>query len=299
MDSAVHVQNVSADFYNADKFRDEPTLSSGIAKLICNESPLHAWTAHPKLNPHYKPEDTKERDFGTILHALLLQGENRAHIIQATNDRGEPVTDYRTASATQERQAARLARYVPILKCDWQRVEPMLVACRRQLAIHKDAKNAFTNGAPEQTLLWREDNGVWCRARLDWLHADLSYFDDYKSRNGSANPDQLERTMLAEGWDIQEAFYRRGIEKVFPEARNPIGRFIAQETSEPYALAVVTPGPDVRMMADKRVQQAIEMFGECLRTGCWPGYDTKTRVTSLPVWMEKQLIEKELRGVGL
>lgn len=282
--------DITAEQYHADQVGDRPSLSSGIAKLICTQSALHAWCAHPKLNPNWTADDSKERDFGTIVHALLLQGENVAAILD--------FDDYKKEAAREARAAARSSRKVPILRKDWQRVEPMLQACRIQLAAHKDAKNAFTNGAPEVTLKWTEDNGVLCRARLDWLHADLRFFDDYKSRNGSANPDALEKTMLAESWDLQEAFYRRGIQKCYPDS-NPVGRFIAQETSEPYALSVVQPGPDVRMMADKRIQQAIEIFGECLRTGKWPGYETKTRVTSLPVWMEKQLLEKEMRGISV
>ena len=65
----------------------------------------------------------------------------------------------------------------------------MIERCHEQLAQHKEASNAFTEGKPEQTIIWREDNGIWCRARLDWLHDSHLIIDDYKSTGRSVAPD--------------------------------------------------------------------------------------------------------------
>lgn len=275
--------------YHSESLWKVPMLSSSIAKLICNDSQLHAWAAHPKLNPNFKPEESKERDFGTIAHALLLQGENRAHLIQAA--------DYRTKAAKEERDAARAAGEVPILQCDWERIQPMILAGRRQLAAHKDAKNAFTNGKPERTLVWREPNGVFCKARLDWLHDDHRFIDDLKTRNATANPESLSRTMFTEGWDIQAAFYIRGVQMLDPLCV-PQFRFVCLETYEPFALSVVSLDNGALMMAERRVLQAIETFGKCLASNSWPGYPDRTCYSTLPAYLENIWLEKEMKEIG-
>ena len=56
--------------YHADPC-PEPSLSSSIIRLLCSASPLHAWTAHPRLNAAYVAEESDRFDVGTAAHALL------------------------------------------------------------------------------------------------------------------------------------------------------------------------------------------------------------------------------------
>ena len=221
---------------------------------------------------------------------MLLQGESRAHIVMATNKDGEIVSNWQTKAAKQERDEARTAGKVPILQCQWGAVQGMVAAARAQLAQHKEASNAFTAGKPEQSLVWREDNGVWCRARVDWLHDSRLILDDYKSTGRDASPDTISRNVI-DDWEIQEAFYRRGLKKL--TGNDAQFRFICQENTEPYALSVVGFGPDYQWMGDSKVEYAIRVFGKCLKSGSWPGYPDRVCFPILPKWAEDAWLAKE------
>ena len=105
----------------------------------------------------------------------------------------------------------------------------------------------FTNGLPEQTLVWIEQlpddpsADVWCRARLDWLRPGA--IDDYKSTSATANPETWTRTMFSAGFDLQAAWYLRGLRQL-TDLDDAIFRFAVQETYPPYALSVIALGPD-------------------------------------------------------
>ena len=65
--------------YHADVGSPVPSLSSSIANVLISRSPLHAWMAHPRLNPDWRPEPWNKRlDFGTFAHKLLLEGNEDA-----------------------------------------------------------------------------------------------------------------------------------------------------------------------------------------------------------------------------
>lgn len=276
---------ISADEYHADQVgADVPCLSFSIAKLLCNDTPAHAWWAHPKLNPNWEPKDTAAMDVGRIAHALLLEGVSVAEILD--------FPDWRTNAAKEARDLARSLRKIPILAKDWPPIQAMVAAAREQLASHKEASDAFTSGNAEQTIIWEED-GVRCKSRLDWLHDDHRHIDDLKTSGVTANPSDLSRTMFSQGWDIQAAMYIRGLRAADPKC-NPTFRFIVVENYPPYALSVIGVGPDALMIGEKKVQWAIDKWRECLTSNQWPGYPRRICYPELPSYLENQWLEKEM-----
>ena len=224
-------------------------------------------------------------DTGAIAHALLLEGENIAVVIDAP--------DYRTKAAREARDAARAAGKVPIKIAQMSPIEDMLTALREQLAAHKDAHNAFSDGWPETTLVWQEpSNGVWCRARLDWLHKSHACVDDYKTTGGSASPDVLTRKVFTDGWDVQAAFYLRGLRMLDPECE-PKFRFVVQETERPFGVCVIGLNEHALECAARKVDYAINEWGHCLRHDQWPGYTNRTAIVELPQFEEQRWLAKE------
>lgn len=271
--------------YHADP-APQPSLSSGIAKVLLSRSPRHAWMQHPRLNPAYREERDTKFDIGKAAHALLLQGEVAVEHIDAE--------DYRTKAAQQARDAAYAAGKIPLLPAQWHDVKAMVAAARAQLAAHKEAADAFTNGKPEQTLIWQE-GGIWCRARLDWLPNGGVTFYDYKTTSSSANPDVWTRTAYDGEHDLQVALYRRGIRAVLGIAE-PRFRFVVQETEPPYALSVIELSPAAIDYADKRIREAIEIWRRCLETDTWPGYPAHIAYIDPPAWHEQRWAGRELRA---
>lgn len=279
------IYTIPADDYHADPCV-VPSLSSSVAKLLCMDSPLHAWTAHPRLNSEAVDEEKTVMDIGTIAHSLLLEGESKAVVLD--------FDDYRTKASKEYRDAARREGRVPILSKHWGRVQAMIRSASEQLAQHKDARDAFTNGKPEQTLIWEED-GVWLRARLDWLHDSFLAIDDYKSTSATANPEVISRTLFNNGWDIQCALYRRGVKAL--TGKDAAFRFVVQETAPPYALTVLSLAPDALTIGEKKVMYAIDLWRKCCEEDEWPGYPTRTCYAELPAWEESRWLAKELETV--
>jgi PDDEXK-like domain of unknown function (DUF3799) len=283
--------DLDAASYHRDELDDgRPSLSASLAKILIGQSPAHAWTAHPRLNPDFKPEDAQKFDRGTASHQLLLEDdESRWAIVP------EIYTNWKTNAAKEVRDTAREYGQIPLLASTAAEIRTMVHAARLQLAINEADPKPFTNGKPEQVIAW-EENGILCRALIDWLHDDWLTLDDYKT-TAVANPDQwTKRTLFDIGADVQAEFYGRGVEAI--TGKRPEFRFIVQETSAPYQLSVVGLGPDVMALAKKKVDRAIDLWARCLRNDAWPGYPTRVCWAELPAWEETRWLEKEMRDAA-
>lgn len=265
--------SMDAADYHADP-AVAPSLSSSVLKILLNQSPAHARVAHPRLNPDFEVTNDKKFDLGTVAHELLLEGETAIRVVEAD--------DWRTAAAKEERDLAYADGLTPLLAKDWARVEAMAQAATRQLEMFDLNPMPLASGKPEQVLLWEED-GVWCRARYDWLHDNLSAVDDLKTTAVSANPAAWSKTMLGMGAELQAAFYLRGLRKAL--GAEAAWRFIVQENYPPYALSVVELSPDLLAHAGAKVDRAIDLWRRCLADNHWPSYSRELGVIELPGWI--------------
>ncbi len=273
--------NVHADVYHADA-----ALSSGIAKLLVERSPAHAWTAHPKLNPAWQPEFDDKFDIGTAAHKLMLEGENC--IVEGD------YKDWRTKEAQDFKQEARRLGQIALLIPQATRVREMVEKAKMQLAGFYPDFAFFLGGKPEQTLVWKDDHGVFCRARVDWLHDATMCVDDYKTTSASADPRKWDRTMYGMGADMQVAFYLRGLRKItdgLPK-NDSDWRFVVQECYAPYALSAVTLAPSAMAIANDKVQKAIDTWALCIERDFWPAYPPKVASIEVPTWEELRWLEK-------
>ena len=281
------VIELPADAYHADPC-DTPSLSRSVAHLLCTSSPKHAWTAHPKLNPDYQSAEKEAFDIGTAAHALLLEGETGVIVVDAD--------DWRTKAAREQRDDARANGQTPLLAKHWTSVQAMVAAAQHQLDHIDVAPGMFCDGKPEQSIIWQEPNGVMCRARLDWLHDDLTAIDDYKTTSRTANPEQWSRSMFSSGYDLQVAFYQRGIRQM--TGHETTFRFCVQETFPPYALAVFQLGPDALTLAEAKVEYAIAKWKQCLDTNDWPAYPLQVCHVEMPPWEELRWHDREMRDAA-
>ena len=279
------VYEIAAADYHADCCV-APSLSASIAGTLLNESPRHAWQAHPRLNPDYEAKTHTQFDIGTAAHALLLENKNVVQIIEAD--------DYRTKAAREAKDEAYAAGRTPLLPKQFDNVSAMVEAARAQLAVHHEGANIFVpgKGKAEQTLIW-QDGDVWCRCRPDWLPADGPFIYDYKTTAGSASPDVWTRRLF-EGPDMQQAFYRRGAQAVLG-IQNPRFRFIVQETTPPYALVIMELSPAASELPKRRAEEAITLWGRCLAEDRWPGYPGLVHYVDTPPWVANRWQDDDMR----
>jgi len=281
--------DISADDYHADRIDDDrPCLSKSIIQILLTKSAAHARAAHPRLNPDLERSNEKKYDVGTAAHKLFLEGDN-ASIVVVDSDA------WRTNAAKEARDKAYAEGMTPLLIKDYESVVAMAATIRDQADRIKAAPPLFTDGKPEQTLVW-EEAGVLCKARLDWLRDDHQAIDDLKSSIASAAPEAWPKTMFGIGGDLQVAFYLRGARAVL--GTEPLFRFLTVETSEPFLGTAFSLAPDALAQADVKIDYALGVWRECLETGVWPGYPDRVCHIHAPTWAESQWFDREARDAA-
>jgi hypothetical protein len=279
------VVDINAEQYHADILGDRPSLSASIAKILCTASPAHARAAHPRLNPGLERQDDTKFDIGTTAHALLLQGEQVADVLH--------YPDWRTKEAKEARDQARAHGRVPLLIGQWENVRRMVDAVHEQLEALTVTPAPLTAGKPEQTVTWTEQ-GVYCRARIDWLHDNHGVIDDVKTTSASASPESWGRTMFGMGADIQAVMYRRAVRAVFDV--EPVFRFVVAETQPPYAVSMFSLAPSALALAETKLDFALKTWRGCLERDDWPGYPLDVAYVEAPGWAAEAWFDREERA---
>jgi len=268
------------DVYHADPC-EQASLSSSVARIMLDRSPLHARQAHPRLNTAWTLDETSDRtrEIGSATHALVLGQGRTVKVIEADS--------YRTKDAKARRDEARDAGFIPLLSADYETAQAIAFACGKQLA-DTELSGIFDAGDAEMTAVWQEP-GAWCRSRIDFMPRIVRegghvIVPDYKTTAGSAHPDDFARTIFEQGYDIQAAFYERGLRKLIPSIRSITFVFVVQEQDPPYALSIVGLDGRALELASQRADIAIRMWSTCIATGHWPGYSRKISRVELPDW---------------
>jgi hypothetical protein len=285
------VYDIPASAYHRDPVA-VPSLSSSVGKALLR-SPRHGWNLHPRLNAAAAPENKKIFDLGRAAHALMTGADDNIAIIPAAN--------YQTKTAQEAKAAAYIDERNPLLPHEHAELLTAAAAWRQQIAV-SEAAGAFVPGLGrgERTLIWQEGD-IWCRCRLDWQPNGGNIFPDLKSTTASAEPDDWSRSNLYGGGDgtrvgfeFQAAFYSRGI-RALGLAADPQFKFLPAEIKAPHCLSVVQLPPQEAALADRKVEEAIQIWGWCLRNNRWPGYPSYTAYPQSPVYAQQRWLNREER----
>lgn len=280
--TAAGIYDISEAEYHADPVV-EPSLSRSIAKTMLRKSPAHAREEHPRLNPDFEPENGRhDFDLGNAAHKLVLgKGRDLAFI---------DADDYRGATARAARIDAYEAGKIPVLPHQVGAAQRMARAARAQIDSIPEFAGILDRGQAEQTIIWSPSSDTWARTRPDLLlhNAELeaALIIDYKTTT-DARPDRWVKRMDEHGLDLQAAMHTTAVRDVLGIER-PDFRFIVQETSPPYALAIIAPKPRVVEIGMEKFSRAVEMWRWCMQEGTWPGYAALAHYVDLPPWAEAQ-----------
>jgi PDDEXK-like domain of unknown function (DUF3799) len=265
----------------------EPSLTQSIAKILLERSPLHAWHAHPRLNPNFEPDNDTKFDIGNVAHRLIL-GRGKEFVVL-------PFDDWKTKAAREAREMAAANRKLAVLAHQFERATAMVHAARDQLEL-RGLSHFFRIGNAEVVMAWQEGD-IWFRQMLDWL-IDGQVMLDYKSTDMSVAPHNLGRMIAAGGWDVQAAMAERGLNAL---ACSDAGRryiFVVQETEPPYCLSVLEISPDVLAIGRKKLDAAAMTWRVCMHERRWPGYPTEIHTPEYPAWAEHQWLEREVKDAA-
>jgi hypothetical protein len=254
----------------------EPSLTRSTIKALLTETPRKAFLRHPRLNPQAVEPNAEKFDIGTAAHSVFLNGEDCITVIDAD--------DWRTKAAKEARDEAYKAKKTPLLAGQYADVLAMVSTAEKALYEWEGDTLEIADGTSEFTYAWKDKNGTWCRIRPDWIHRGPSGILclDYKTTSGTADPQEYNRIAIANGLDIQDAFYRRGIKAV--DGFEPDFIFMVQETYPPYDCAFMRLDMMTRDMGEEKVDIGIREWGKYLESGKWPGYGNNTYTMEAPPW---------------
>ena len=265
--------DLTSDEYHADP-ADQPSLNSSTARILLTRTPAHAKAQHPRLaDTPPIPRTSDAMDMGTAVHQLLLR-DDRVDVTDL-------FTDFRTKDARAWRDMVRSCGRIPMLRDKYEEAVDLSVCIRERMLEIEDPR-PFTNGTPEATIVWQEQD-VWCRARLDWLRDDLETADDLKCTSRTADPRVFERQIWSYGYDVQAALYVRGVEAL--HGVRPRFRWVAVETYPPFAVSVLELDDDAMFAAQVKVDEALRIWRECVTKNEWPAYPLDSFTVSQPGWV--------------
>lgn len=272
------ILTIPAEEYHADRLTPTPSLSKGCLQTLLTKSALHAHREHPRLGsaPH---EEATKLDYGSAAHAMLFEGGKNIVVVAAD--------DWRTKKAKEERDAARAEGKFPILEYQHEKVATMAGRARKFIEDSFTGYDILADGKPEQSVYWQEVNpedpldSIWCRARTDFLTNSHSIILDYKSTE-MPNPAAFCRGMYGMGYDLQDAFYRRGVQAV--TGRSAAFYFLVQEVSEPFACYLVECSPAMREVGESRMKRGMKLWWDCLKRDKWPAYGNAVYTAEAQPW---------------
>lgn len=282
MKAGIHL-NMSTDAYFRDPCKS-PSLTQSIAKILLDRSPLHAWHAHPRLNPDWLADDPTKFDVGNVAHKLMI-GRGKEIMVLDKFD------DWRTTESKELRADALAAGKNAVLGKTFARADRMVRAAREQLLLRGLDLFRDGEGDGEVVLVW-EEGGMWLRQMVDWLTTDRMIFADYKTTDMSAAPHGLGRMMVNAGWPIQAAMGEWGLNNLAGHAPRRF-LFIVQETQHPYCLSAVEMSEAAVTMGRKQLSAAFNIWTRCVTRDCWPGYPIDIVVPEYPGYAETHWLERE------
>jgi len=248
-----------------DVYHNELGISSSTLRKF-GYSQLHA------INEEQKTTDAM--NFGTAAHYMLVEGEqvfnNEVAVLM-----GSPYT-----KAYKENKADMLERYACVIKeAEFDNIKGMKENIVDEANMYLQADDKLT----EASFYWYEGK-VLCKCRPDIICSPFKelhkpgeiYVVDYKTTK-SCNPEQFADSVKYWGYDMQAAWYRRGMQKAGYVVKEFV--FVAQEKVPPYASKVFIITDEQMDKAWEQMSVYLEDYNKYLDTGIVSTYNSDNVVT--------------------
>lgn len=284
--------------YFAEPCPTAALTSSGI-KLLCKKPPAAFAYTNLALNPDSEePATTAAKRIGDVGHQLALG-----------NGRGYAVGDFKTwgsnAAKAFKREAID-AGLTPVKVAEFGKCERMADVMsgriKRTLAAIAKSRNIEVpeGGVPYQTEVvaaWIEETPhgpVWCRMMMDVWCESLLVILDPKFTDRIADG-VVEAHIANMGWDLQGAWYPRGIEALIPDAAGRVTfANLMIETQKPHLSRSVQMNEGWRYSSQLECERALSIFARCMANDAWPAYPEAVEILAPKPWTLKERLDREL-----
>lgn len=255
----------------------------GISQSTLKDFAASATPAHFKQSLEEPDEPTPEMEFGTVLHAHVLQPESAADSFYLRPDtypakvKNIDVQKPWHGGAEWCKEWLSMRTNKPVLKAAAAAKIPAIVA--RVQAI-PEAGSVIVNGQRELSFFKRdEETGLLLKARVDAIATDkngLTWLVDLKKvRRGFASETEFAKTVFDRGYDVQDASYRfiTGASRMI---------FVAIESEPPYEVQQHALNEEFLSIGYSRWRAALLRYHQCALSGEWPGYSGGIRLLPPP-----------------
>lgn len=130
---------------------------------------------------------------------------------------------------------------------------------------------------------------VLCKARFDAISVQDGVILDLKTTSGLATRSEFERTIGSLGYGFQAALYtwvaaRLGVP-------SPAFMFLVVEVEYPHGVGLFAMQQEVIDLYMPRVQEAIQVYAQCVKANAWRSYPDEVQSIGIPAWVRKGLEE--------
>ena len=211
-------------------------------------------------------EEKAAWDLGTTAHALILgKGAEQIEV--------ESFPNFMTKAAKEWRDGVYAEGKTPMLTKDYAKARAIADA------LPAYARDLFTGGQAEVSMLWQHPSGLWLRGQMDYYgHAivDLKTMAD-------ASKWGFERAVHKLRYYFQAAWYRRLVKELTGETLPYL--IVGIETAAPHLTRVMEVTDDYLAIGERDMDRAIALYLECTESGVWPGYTDVIEPLGPPHWL--------------
>lgn len=265
------------------EYKARPGINASLLKTVFGKSLKHAFA---ELNGA-SSVDTEATGFGTLFHALALEGREEFAVQPSTytDDKGEEKKWNGNANVCKawlaEQKAAGLE---PVSQAEADALEQM------RDAVEFEVCDLLANSQKEVSLFASRKDGVQVKARIDAIPDDESApLIDLKT-TANAHPQAFVRSCVDLGYIMQAAFYI-DVARLCGIERKEVW-FVAVETKPPFATTTLrmqdTTGSLLRI-GRNRYRAALAKLIDAQATNHWPAYGKQFAEEFAPAWMRQEL----------
>lgn len=270
------------------QYHEIEAASKSVLADLLKETPRTVWEKYidpdrfPQIDeekefPHYelyKEENKSHFDFGTAVHAYVLEPDNFDHYVLQ-----RPKGDLRTKAAKQTFDDLLADNYGKAVITE-EHMADIEEAAKNILAMKTTETVLNKKGFVESTILWERENGTKMKCRPDFLNPDMDYAVDVKSAE-SANATEFYWAMRRFKYFMSHAITAEGYEAHFGRPLQAyIYLVIEKKSKQP---AYYNSEADCLLEGQGAMLEALEIYEKCMASGEWPAYPDEIR----PLNMER------------
>jgi hypothetical protein len=223
--------------------------------------PLLTSPAHFQANLYNSIKATKTMDFGSLVHALVLEPRQLGNAFSVYPG----VADGRSREYKEflEQQAGRLVVDEPTFNKARYMAEKIL----HRVVFGRPFGDFVNEGVPEATIYAVEPTtGLLLRTRQDLLHPEFT-FDIKTTRHAVSRA--FVRDAIDMHYDLQAFMYTFARSMYEGRTKVPFV-FIAAESENPHSVHQVTAGETFMTNGAKKFQEVLSVYSACTEAGHWP-----------------------------